>query len=305
MSWELYWKSLRDPARRSCNTFLRSLKTLALSPNFRRHSIQFLLGFLYELFLRRNISYEDVFHGQRLSAESTLQTAVVESRLMCGLLCTFHPLCKTYNFCDPVGELILLDLHADASLQAMEFCVYVGMTASFAATCVEQELNVDIRNDLYKGNCDINNKRVDAIEGSEKVQVFEVDNWHSVKLVEQVECVPNASHGGLKCELDPEPLVWLHWVPNTTMTFEKAKRYCDTLGASVFADFDVFEANEEMFHTRMFEATIWVGLQKHGNCWRNQIPNIISTEIPWAAPVEPGNLGGNWVTASLEYQSID
>ena len=83
------------------------------------------------------------------------------------------------------------------SLTSDENCVHVSMEKHVFPVCRESEINVNIQDDNWKGDCKINRKRVDMQWGEWGGREISKDNGHTYQEVKRRPVEVPDIHGGI------------------------------------------------------------------------------------------------------------
>ena len=145
------------------------------------------------------------------------------------------------------------------------------------------------------GKCEISQKRVDRQWGpwGETIQINET-NTSYVEYVTRETSVDYA-HGGLEgteaAEMVQRSLIWV----KEGLSWQNAKTHCESLGGSMFSNFDGTESQLLFFAEKFNNQHFWLGVytNDHQDWLSVDDDDVVDPELLRWRDGEPNNGGGN------------
>ena len=247
-------------------------------------------------FIVRSIDFEDLHHGKLLTKSVLATFWGMRSVTSCALACAVNPKCRSFNFCESLKcELNREDLFSGDFMDNWvddRNCLYGGMLQESIPECYDGEEFKDIRDDLDPGECEINQKRIDAgMRALEDMPIIleKTNTEYKAYQTQSKETTQFHGHGGLN-EVAPANKTMqvkvLQWYKIGTLDRENgwydAQAFCEQEGGNLFYRLDGTREQLEFFYDTFGDDNFWVGVKAAGavsdNSWINVKGEAVSAD---------------------------
>ena len=232
----------------------------------------------------RNILFEDTKTGQQLTG-SVIKTLPTVSKIFCSLKCAHLPRCQSFNYCEP--SICLLNsedfysaANSDKLVVRYPNCEYRGMKRDYVPNCYERGILKPITDDDNPGNCNINQKRIDALYGPWTRHINQTDTEWKVFDVREalIQSGDHACVYGNTCWIQS----WFK-IGSDDKNWMDSKLFCEEIGGELFSDVDGTTEQLDFFFEVFGERKYWLGIYRTDlRSWRNIKGNEVPNEyLKW------------------------
>ena len=214
---------------------------------------------------RRGLSFEN-YQKSRILQGSELEVVMRIDNKDCAMLCSRIAKCKSYNYCKSRKcHLNSLDEYSEnVKMESNLDCNYYGIRKDDRPFCAERSVAKEIKNDIYPGVCQINQKRTDA-RWTKIEQYVAIDSGNEWKKMEDRECFI-ASHGGKEVCTGNETSVleWYRLIAEDKYFYEGIEA-CSQIDGVSFYRVNGTDQQLKFFHELLNQPyCYWLGIKRAG-----------------------------------------
>ena len=239
---------------------------------------------------QRSLKFENYQKAMVLQG-TNLKALMNTESTNCAMLRSRTAQCKSYNYCKSRKcELNALDEYSEnVKLESNLDCDYHGIRRNEGPFCEEKGVAKDIKEDIYPGACQINQKRTDA-KWTKIQQYVAIDDENEWKKMEHRECF-TASHGGNEV-CTGNQTVMLEWyrLINEVKPFVDGVEACRQLNGVSFYRINGTDKQLKFFNELFNPRTCyWLGIERGdvSQAWKSVLSNTIAESLILWAPDQP------------------